>query len=612
MPVANKSRLFANNSFRLPLPKGFPKERSTTYRSFYGEGVATLYRPALKGLLAFLGDGLPLWEDNAEGSDKVAGVGLVGDKLIVAEYDQGQAKHLAIFDKSKQSFAFVGITDDEGESYRPYDLKHQNGMNGTVLWLALLPYLSEQSNEIKSVVADTLPLIQAGAYNDMKKNGAWSEEILKAAFIFCNAVYYRVDRKQHPNEIKCNIPENGMFVPPDAASVKSGAFKPDTVISGSFTLPGLGQGNKKPKSNRITPQELFCKYALNPKMTDEERAAVATMPDWYVVPKWVQEAAHGVWFNHNLPTSAAIKQNNILLFGPPGGGKTEGAKAIASALGLPEIHVSMSANTDEEVVTGGIRPLTEDVSVDFELADLDMAADLDPVGTYKKITGQDKPDASRVDVLQAYMQKHNNSGGIRYTQFTPKVVEYIRDGGLVIFEEVTNVRDQGVIILLNQVMDGYQSLVLPSGECVKRHPNTVFVFAANVDEAQCNELETSTLSRLSPKILVGAPSSAEMVERVKSLTGFQDDVILSRMAKLCNVLAKHIEANAYIGVCGVRELTAWVLQYMALRDFDPSLTEEQALRLAALRTVVPGASPHKEDIEEIISRVLDASLSHTA
>lgn len=130
-------------------------------------------------------------------------------------------------------------------------------------------------------------------------------------------------------------------------------------------------------------------------------------------------------------------------------------------------------------------------------------------------------------------------------------------------EEFTNVRDSAVAILINQLMDGYQELTLPTGKVIHRHPNTVVVFACNTDENQTGELQASTLSRLTTKYYIDFPNQAEMIRRVRNITGFDDEVALQQMASVVVTLRDYIGEHGFNGVCGVREFAGWAMQYQA-------------------------------------------------
>ena len=159
-----------------------------------------------------------------------------------------------------------------------------------------------------------------------------------------------------------------------------------------------------------------------------------------------------------------------------------------------------------------------------------------------------------------------------------------------------NVRDAGVAMIINQLMDGYQSITLPTGKVIKRHPNCVIVFAANVDEQHCGELEASTLSRLKPIYKVETPSVEETIKRVQKITGYDDMGDLRQMSEAVKKLSDFIVERQFNGVCGVRELCAWVLQYQANLDFDDTST----LKEAAYETILPSCSPRKDDLQECI------------
>lgn len=632
MAKVNNNILF-KDGWNLPALRGFASTKTKKYLSVKNESGApsTLFRPAHKAYVLSNVGGHNVFDENLDDvqafDDKniIASVGKVdssSDNLWIAEYWQSPAcLHIACFDTAKKEFLFAGVSLDAGISFQRYVLDFQDGRNGTVLWLAMIPYLTQASDEINKTLDFNAKTELNNAYVSLlsKNTANISAGVRANSYIFCDSCYWQVGRN-----IEVNIPSSGILPEvPDVTALKT--YKPAHVIFGSFSCPSLSD-NTKPKGatyQNLSTDNLYCKYALNENMSNEEKANVPKMDDWYVVPKWVDKAAHNIWFNHKKKLSSAVKQNNIFLFGEPGSGKTEGSKAIASALGLPFTHISMSANSDEFVFTGNIIPEVEGVSAK-ETSVLSIVEqyggmddfldymDMSPDTIYKELTGEYNENATVGDCITAYSnafakeksKKSNHKSGVSYKFVESDFCKAIEQGWLVTIEEFTNVRDAGIAMVINQLMDGYQQITLPTGKVIKRHPNAVIVFASNVDEAQCGEFEASTLSRLKPMYKIETPSSNEMIKRVQKMTGNNDLQMLSTMADVVSALRDYIKDHSLVGCCGVREFAGWVLQYEANKDFDANST----LREAALETIVPSASPHEEDMEDVIRDIVDMML----
>lgn len=645
--MANKTNnniLFGDVCWRYPVLTGFTKKTSGSYRSAYSPNSAkqaTLYRPALKALILSLCDGRKVWDQSLDKSEiygpegAVGALAVVGD-IAIAEYRFSEDEtHIAAFNMSQNQFIWAGITKDSGASYSPYILDYDGGRNATVMWLALIPYLSTSSKEMESVfdelktIGSKVSLSQAYEEIVDGKSETLPKHVRKQCFIFCDNVYYRVGRENYADALEIGTPCNtkSFTFPMVPASLESYVPAENEIWCGYFTIEGLGtikQPTSKAKKAKYTNESIHCMYALNDNMSDEEKAAAQKMGPEYVVPKWVVKAAHNIKYNHDLDTPSAMKQNNLLLIGPPGTGKSEGAKAIASALGLKATHISMSANSDEFVFSGSIIPDVSSIKKDNSSATDDFivegyqdvndildSAKLAPEIVYQDVTGEEKPDATTGDVVMALAERYAKfnsaqpNGGVQYKFVTSEFIEAMKNGYLVTIEEATNVRDPGVMIFFNALSDGYQEIVLPTGEHIERNPNTVVVFASNVDEANCNEFEASLLSRLKPIYRIEAPGKAELISRVKKMTGFDDEYILNKMADVCEQLAKYIQTHALVGVCGVREFAGWVQQYRANKEFEPNLSERQLLKESALETIVPTASPHKVDMDDVTRDIID-------
>ena len=621
MAAANNSILYHPMGFNMKLA-GISSKTSSRWHSSANEnnGAVTLYRPAVKALCLYCCDGHayynnvdPPTQTDAEYSAAVGAIKGASGVLYVAEYRTVGQKHLAVFDVAKKEFLFAGTSEDGGVTYHPYVLNYKEGRNGTVLWLALIPYLAASSAELGAILKKSDSIRQN--FRDFCFGNLLSVSTPTESqfFLFSDYAYYALGRtplkvpeiELHlPPETKSGKERSVTFpCPPDA--VQSGAYKPEKVLSGCFSLLGLTENaSVAPPAAKIpTKDEFKCMYALDPTV---DPSSVEDIPDWYILSERDVKIARLVKCGLEDTTIAdSMKPRNLLFFGPPGTGKTETAKAVASAWGLPVAVIHGSANTSEEDIIGRFQP-TEPDDKELDIEELLDTADFAPDQAYFDLTGKEKGNATKADVVRAYgalCAAHGGDGiNIRY-QKSP-AIGVIEHGGVLIFEEPTNVRDSAVLTILNGLMDGYASIQLGNGKIISRHPHCIVIFAANVDEQQTGELQTSTLSRLHQKFCFDAPNAAEMMSRVCALTGFNDISDLTIMVNVGELIRKHIADNALVGVCGVREIADWAAATKIERVYNPNTH----IRETATYTIAPSASPHKDDRDEILA-ILDNELN---
>lgn len=590
--------------------RGFDKTRSsdTTFMSLYNDvqNAATINKYFTEALLMYVLDGLnPILDITVTGDgsflnpeNSSGAIRCVDDNLYLAEYALSEDKlQLALYNSDSGEFVFAVQSDDGGETFKPFVLEHST----TVLWLAIMPQLFSRFEELNRLDDDRIKRDLISDYEQIEKLAIseLSYNLQQALYIANDCAYRTIDK-----EYKCVIPSSNMF-PTTSKGILESYKSPDNWV-GTFRTPALGGSKKTKTTESIDASALLGRYALNEEISKD----APVMPDWYVVPKWVLKAAHNIQFHNKSSINASIKQNNIALFGGCGSGKSEGAKAIASALGIPCTHISCSANTDEYVFTGNIQPKLSESNPDeafvkvlngYTDEDLDMSIDLQPEVLYKKLTGiynlevTEKEIRDRIAELRSLPSESLSKNGIEYEFVPSPFVKALEEGHLICIEEPTNIRDSGVLIILNQIMDSYQSITLPTGRVVHRHPNTVVCFAANVDEQNCGDLEASTISRLHTIYKIETPSKSELIERVKRNTGYEDNTVLDKMADVVLQLANFIKDHQLNGCCGVREFICWVAQHLSNLDFD----EDSTLFDSALETIIPSCSPRSDDMEEV-------------
>ena len=302
---------------------------------------------------------------------------------------------------------------------------------------------------------------------------------------------------------------------------------------------------------------------------------------------------------------------NFLLRGPAGTGKTEAAKAIATGLGLPYLFYTCSANTEIFDLLGQMLPDTENTAeaASGELPSL-MDIQMDPPSAYYKLTGQYEDSITEGEVydklievigLQAKQsEKDRPQGGQHFRYVETPLIQAIRNGYVIEIQEPTVIANPGVLVGLNGLLDRCASVVLPTGEIVKRHPDTVVIVTTNTNYAGCRDLNQSIISRMNLVIDMDAPDTDTLVSRVVNITGCTDTGTVVEMAKTVQEINEHCRETMINDCsCGVRELISWVQSYMVCGSVLES----------ANYTVLSSASSDPENRAEIYSTCLEGKFA---
>ena len=159
-----------------------------------------------------------------------------------------------------------------------------------------------------------------------------------------------------------------------------------------------------------------------------------------------------------------------------------------------------------------------------------------------------------------------------------------------------------MLVGLNSLLDNCQEITLPTGERVKRHPDTVIIVTTNSDYAGCRDMNQSIISRMDLIYDVAAPDLATMVKRVMNVTGFTDEQEATKMALVVRDIAERCHQTMITdGSCGMRELKSWILSTMITKDPYES----------ALSTIISSASADPENRADLISTCLEKQYVRT-
>lgn len=608
------TKLFAFDR-RLPAPFDKGGKKKVKVSSTYGDGTeATLSSTVVKAVLAYCA---------CKDGSKPGAVGICGSKGV-AEYKSASgadAYHLAVYDPSNGT-VLASKYDSGTEVMETYSMG-KSGQDGAAVLLAMIPALAADQE-----FADNLDAFMAeyrDSFSDLPK-------ATDLAAILCDNAYRRVKDKSCPAHLQVNIDNSGNVMRVSQTHLDSGNFTPDRVLAGEFTiLAHTGATVVLEQKETVPHSDFIGKYILTPArgLTAHEEALVPTLAPWYVLPEEVVSiCAHA-----QKSTEKSLPMRNFLLRGPAGTGKTEGAKAIAAGLHLPYMKYTCSANTEVYDFIGQVFPDTDgpstgDADLDRErqelkemggityenvkkimgLPDLDDM-DYDPEGTYMLLTGHAKAGATSqdcmaevMDQVTAKLQKlctvkpETVNAGQTYTYTETDFIRALKYGYVCEIQEPTTIMQPGVLVGLNSLLEQNGTITLPTGEVIRRHPDAVVVVTTNVSYKGCRGMNQSVLDRMNLTQDIELPAPEIMAQRAMSVTGCEDDVLVSRMVQVVNDMADFCRKNGISdGSCGMRSLIDWIMS--AEITGDPYTS--------ALCTIISKATADEEDRNAIITSVLE-------
>ena len=498
-----------------------------------------------------------------------------------------------------------------------------SGKDGAAIVLAMLPTLMEDDE-----FHDTLDAFEKEYIAGFPDK----DEARKLGGILCDNAYRRVEDSKCPAHLKVSIDNSGNVMRVSQTHLDSGSFTPDRVTAGEFTIfAQTGPAQILQPGAAMDHSDFVAKFVLDPtrELSMAERAMVPTLEPWYVIPEQVVNVCK----HARLSTGKARPMRNFLLRGPAGTGKTEGAKAIAAGLNLPYLKYTCSANTEVYDFIGQVFPETDGPStgdpdldrerqelkamggINYEnvkklmgLPDLDDM-DYDPEGVYLKLTGIARPGATSQDcmgkVLELVTDKLQKlckvkpetvAAGQTYTYVETDFIRALKHGYVLELQEPTVIMQPGVLVGLNSLLEQDGSITLPTGEVIQRHPDTTIIVTTNITYEGCRGINQSVLDRMNLTQDVELPSPEIMAQRAMSVTGCEDDYMVSQMVRVVNDMSDFCRKNSISdGSCGMRSLIDWIMSTEVTGDPYES----------ALYTIISRATANEEDQALLKSSVLE-------
>ena len=605
-----------NYSRSLPVPFDTMTNKKVKVASMYGAKTeSTLCGSVIKAVHAMC----RCMNGTGEGA-----VGQIDTNKSVAEYKSSigpDAYHLVVFDAASGS-ALASVYDKNTELIEQY-VAHPSQRDGAAIFFALMPFLMSDVEFDETFQAYYDQFI--AGYPDMAK-------ATESMAILCDNAYRRIKDDTCPAHINITVDKSGNLMRVSQGQLDSGSFVPTSVTAGEFTIfAKTGPAVIKKAGVVVEHTDFVGKYPLTPGRTLSalEQSLIPKLPEWYIIPPEVVDICK----HAQKTTGRPMQMRNFLLRGPAGTGKTMGAKAIAAGLGLPYMKYTCSANTEIFDFTGMIFPETDAVSTGspeldrereilksmggisyanvaklMRFPDLDDM-DYDPAGVYQALTGVENLAATVQDCMSVVLEKvtekvqalskraeTRQSSGQNYTYVETDFVKALKHGYLVEVQEPSTIIQPGVLVGLNSLLEQEGSITLPTGEIIRRHPDTVVIVTTNVSYEGCRQMNQSVVDRMSLVKDINLPEPEVMVQRAMAVTGCADEYLVSQMVQVVNDMADYCRKNSITdGACGMRSLIDWVIS--AEISGDPYLS--------AKYTVISKATADEEDREALITTILD-------
>ncbi len=470
------------------------------------------------------------------------------------------------------------------------------GHRGTALLAAWIAWAYNQDTELK----DNIDALSSGLIEDPNDSrwddAAGSNVIVRLAVISSN-IYYSFQGKEY--ELTTRILER---------------LRPERI-----KVLKLNKGANSTELFNTTPvtaAPVMGQYNLNPArvLTAEEKALIPQIGKNFKWEQWHLTVAQDIRDSQMFDEPYSV----IMLGGPSGTGKSQGAAAIAYLLGRPRVIFTCDPDTDEFKLVGSTMPVTGTEKKETEHSDIPEFDDVefDFEATYQKLFGKEPPkkdlDAEKLDCfkeINSRMLARNASKERDFHFVKSEIVKALENGWVVEVQEPTVIKRSSVLVALNALLDNDVNsamITLPTGETIRRHKEAVVIYTTNNDYAGCQAIQQSVLSRIDSIREIDTPSIEVLCERTVGNTGWVDKKALETMAKVVHGLSRYChDKDITDGVCGTRELQSWAKKALMLQLRAKGIIEKEMpvefIIQAAFSTILSHVSQVDEDREDCIT-----------
>lgn len=432
------------------------------------------------------------------------------------------------------------IVKEDGTYIALPSLLEENEFDTSPLILGFLPILREKFDEVNEL----LERLEA----DNNLGETFNEGSL---YKLSDSVYRIFTEKRIETDDK-----SGCIELLSEQNVKMGGLCYNEVLCGCPKILCESSASVK-KDNNLTVAEArqeFKSFADEFQWSEEEKDLIPQFADDFAVPEETLKMAR----RYVMSRDAKRPMVNFMWRGVTAYGKSTGVEIMACILNMPLLRVTCHSNME-----------TQDFLSDF-VPNTDTAA-------------------------------MANGNAPRFKHVESNFVKALEKGYIVEVQEISRIKDSGVLVGLNEYDRAGAIIPLVDGSHARRHKNALVVYTDNVGYNSCRPIDPSVIRRMAFIIDSYDLPKEKAIARLELNTDVHNHSILEKCYNVWEkIRAFCFDKGITDGSISQSELEMWV---MAVK-----MDGYSNYRQNCVECVIAKATNDMEEQEEIISSVVDLYL----
>lgn len=391
--------------------------------------------------------------------------------------------------------------------------------------------------------------------------------------------------------IKINIPDDGNIDMLSKRTISSGSLNGDVIYGTPDILVGNSKKNKKTKKLTVeSAKKEFASFINSHNWSDDERMLIPQFPDDFPIPPEVAKMAK----RYIASKSDKRPMVNFMWRGITSYGKSTGVEVMACILDMPLLRMTCHTDMVTQDFLSDFVPDTSAAANTDNLPDFETIQ-FDPEMAYEMLTGTRDENATEDMCLKAYGEAvaKRNSSSPHFVHVMSNYVKALTKGYIVEVQEVSRIKDAGVLVGLNEYDRPNSVIPLLDGSYARRNENAICIFTDNVGYNSCRPVDPSVLRRMSFIIDSYELPKEMVIDRIKYNTGFDDDEIIEDCYNLWNDFSQYCQEHDITqGAVSVTELEMLVMtiKYDGISNILENITD----------TLVSKATSDYEERQELL------------